>query len=99
MSEKISVTVSFFSTLRNTTGIAQIQISISLGDDLLSILQTVEKQYFQPKSARLLNNNGLGLEAGILCLIDDADMSLSGGLHQKIKTPATITLISSLHGG
>lgn len=99
MSESHSVTVAFFSTLRNITGIPQTQIKLSNGTNLLSILQSVEKQYFQPKSAKILNNNATNLEPGILCLIDDADMSLSGGLHQKLNPSSIITLISSLHGG
>jgi molybdopterin converting factor small subunit len=99
MSENISVTVSFFSTLRNVTGVPQTQMNITKGEELVSLLKAVENQFFQPKSAKLLNNNCSGLEAGIICLLDDADMTLSGGLHQKLTSSCVITLISSLHGG
>ena len=80
-------------------GIDQIEIPVKQGDTLLSVLQQIEKKYFTPKNAQLLEETINKLTVGTLCLIDDADISLSGGLKQKINTSVTITLISSIHGG
>jgi len=95
----IQIKVRFFSSLRSTTGIDQAEIFIKTGDTLLIVLQQVEKKYFTPKNAKLLDGDARKLAVGTLCLIDDVDVSLSGGLNQKINSSINITLISSIHGG
>ncbi len=95
----ISIKIRFFSSLRSTTGIDQTEISIKKGDTLLNALHQVENKYFTPKNAQLLDGDARKLAVGTLCLIDDVDVSLSGGLNQKINSPINITLISSIHGG
>ncbi len=95
----IQIKIRFFSSLRSTTGIDQTEIPIKKGDTLLNVLHQVENKYFTPKKAQLLDGDLKKLAVGILCLIDDVDISLSGGLHQKINSSLTITLISSIHGG
>jgi len=95
----IQVKIRFFSSIRSITGIDQIEIPVKQGDTLLSVLQQIEKKYFTPKNAQLLEETTNKLTVGTLCLIDDADISLSSGLKQKINKSVTITLISSIHGG
>jgi molybdopterin converting factor small subunit len=95
----LQVTVNFYSTVRNITGEAQIRLEIPKNTKLTEVLQQIEAKYFQPKGSRLLSRDGEGLDAGLLCLIDDADYTLCGGLQQKLKNDLTLTLISSLHGG
>ena len=95
----IQIKIRFFSSLRSTTGLDQIKIPINKGDTILNVLHQVENKYFIPKNSQLLNGDSRKLAVGTLCLIDDVDVSLSGGLNQKINSPLTITLISSIHGG
>ncbi len=96
---QINITLSFYSTLRNITGQSQISLQIPQKGKLINVIKMAEEKYFIPKNSRLLNREGTGLEAGIICLIDDADISLSGGLQQKLSSDTVVTLISSLHGG
>lgn len=95
----ISLTISFYSTLRNVTGEPSTQIAVPPKSTLHSLLQQIEKKYFLPKNLHLLSHDGTTLEAGIICLINDADVSLLGGLKHKLMPNEAITLISSLHGG
>ena len=95
----VQIKIRFFSSLRSTTGIDQTEISIKTGDTLLNVLHQVENKYFKPKNVQLLDSDTRKLAVGTLCLIDDVDVSLSGGLNQKINSPIAITLISSIHGG
>ena len=95
----IQIKIRFFSSLRSTTGIDQIEIPINKGDTILNVLHQVENKYFTPKNAQLLDGDTKKLAIGTLCLIDDVDVSLSGGLNQKINSSINITLISSIHGG
>ena len=95
----VQIKIRFFSSLRSTTGIDQTEISIKTGDTLLNVLHQVENKYFTPKNAQLLDRDTRKLAVGTLCLIDDVDVSLSGGLNQKINRSINITLISSIHGG
>ena len=95
----VQIKVRFFSSLRSTTGIDQVEIPITKGDTVLNVLHQVEKKYFTPKNSQLLDGDKRKLAVGTLCLIDDVDVSLSGGLNQKINSSINITLISSIHGG
>ena len=95
----IQIKIRFFSSLRSTTGIDQIEIPINKGDTILNVLHQVENKYFTPKNAQLLDGDTKKLAIGTLCLIDDVYVSLSGGLNQKINSSINITLISSIHGG
>ena len=95
----IQIKIKFFSSLRSTTGLDQIEIPINTGETILNVLHQLENKYFIPKNAQLLDGDRKKLAVGTLCLIDDIDVSLSGGLHQKIDNSINITLISSIHGG
>jgi len=94
----VQIKIRFFSSLRSTTGIDQVEIPINKGDTILNVLHQVEKKYFTPKNAQLLDG-ARKLAVGTLCLINDVDISLCGGLNQKINNSINITLISSIHGG
>ena len=95
----IQIKIRFFSSLRSTSGIDQTEIPIKKGDTLLNVLHQVENKYFKPKNTQLLDGDTRKLAVGTLCLIDDVDVSLSGGLNQKLNSSINITLISSIHGG
>jgi molybdopterin converting factor small subunit len=95
----IPVKIIFYSTLRNTTGFPETSIPVLTNSTLLDLILKIQKDYFQPKNIHLIKTDQQSLEAGLICLVNDVDISLSGGLKRKITAPITITLISSLHGG
>ena len=95
----LTVTVKFFSTVRNTTGVPETQLTVPRKEKLVVVLRQIETTFFQPKGTHFLKSDGSGLEPGFLCLVDDADMQLTGGLTQTLKKNCTVTLLSSLHGG
>ncbi|WP_457557244.1 hypothetical protein [Candidatus Harpocratesius sp.] len=89
----------FFSTIRNIVGASEVEISVESGLRLKDALQQIQETYFLPKKNHILNEAGNQLEVGIICLIDDVDINLAGGLNKKLNQNCDITLISSLHGG
>ena len=93
------ITIRFFSTLKNITGQDRVEIEVDEAENLRDLLIQVQNDHFLPNNARLLKDGNTELETGTLCLIDDVDLNICGGLKQKFKKPVTITLISSLHGG
>ncbi|MCF2138643.1 MAG: hypothetical protein K9W44_01145 [Candidatus Lokiarchaeota archaeon] len=95
----INIKFRFFSTIRNIVGTSEIELSLESGIRLKIALQKLQETYFLPKKTHILNEAGNQLEVGIICLIDDVDINLAGGLNKKINQPCSITLISSLHGG
>lgn len=95
----IPISVKFFSTLKNLTGCEMIDITVPAGKTLLEVLGGIQEQFFLPKNARLLNPSNSELEVGLICLVNEADYHISGGMKYKFKKPSKITLISSLHGG
>jgi molybdopterin converting factor small subunit len=95
----IGIKIKFYSTLKNITQKDEIDLSFTDSKSVLSVLQQIQEEYFLPANSRLLNSENSKLETGIICLIDDADISICGGLKQNIKKSSIITLISSLHGG
>lgn len=96
---KIQLTCKFFSTLKNIVGQNEITLMKEKGIPLKAILQEIQSTYFEPKKAHLLAEDQSRLEVGMMCLINDVDMNLAGGLKKSLKHDTTITLISSLHGG
>jgi molybdopterin converting factor small subunit len=94
-----SVLVKFFSTVKNITGLDQVEIPCTNDSYILDILQQVQADYFTPKKSRLLKPDNSGLETGIICLLDDCDLGIAGGLKKKVSNSMVITLLSSLHGG
>ncbi len=97
---ELEVEIQFFSTLKNVTEKDSISIQIENGTPVLDILTDIQEKYFIPNDSRILDPSNETLETGIICLINDADVKLTGGLRQKIdREGKTITLISSLHGG
>ena len=98
--DMLGVKIRFFSTLKNVTNQNEVNLEVEKDKTLLSLLQHIQSQYFIPNKARILNASENALDTGIICLINDADISLTGGINQKInKDGKVITLISSLHGG
>ena len=93
------ITIKFFSTLRTIVGLTEVHMEYSKGISLHTIMDDLQKKYFLPKNSRLLADDMQRLEVGMICLIDDTDINLLGGLKYKLQKAATITLISSLHGG
>lgn len=97
--ENIPITFRFFSTLRNSAGTGEITLEIKKGETLKKVLVEMEEKFLKPKNAAILNEGKDKLEIGVICLINDVDMKLAGGLQKKLNKACTITLISSLHGG
>jgi hypothetical protein len=97
--ELITLTISFYSTVRNTTGIGSVEKQWPKKTPLQDVLLAVQEEYFLPKRTHFLKSDGADLEPGFICLVDDADYRLCGGISQSLRKPAKITLISSLHGG
>jgi len=97
--EELSIVIQFYSTMRNVAGVTEIVRSIPKSAPLKDLLEDIEREYFLPKNSHLFKADHSDLEAGIICLIDEADIHLSGGLKQKLRSKCKITLISSLHGG
>lgn len=94
-----NVIIRFFSTVKNITGLDQAEIPIENSLSILDVLQKVQSDYFIPKKSRLLKPDNSGLETGIICLLDDCDLGIAGGLSKKVSGSMVITLLSSLHGG
>ncbi|MHA1776019.1 MAG: hypothetical protein DRO88_07475 [Promethearchaeia archaeon] len=95
----IPITFRFFSTLRNSAGTGEVTLTVQKGETLKNALKSVEVQYLKPNNTAVLNDTENQLEIGVICLINDVDVNLAGGLSKKLNNPCTITLISSLHGG
>ena len=96
----LRVKVQFYSTLRNTANQDEVEMEIPSGTTVLTVLDQINKKYFVPNEAQLIDPQSKELDTGIICLINQADVNLTGGLEQKItKDGKKITLISSLHGG
>ena len=95
----LQIIVKFFSTLRTIVGLTEDHMEFPSGTSLHAIMDDLQKKYFIPKNSRLLAEDGHRLEVGMICLIDDTDINLMGGLKHRLQKDATITLISSLHGG
>ncbi len=66
---------------------------------LLKVLEQIQSEYFSPKNEFILKEATNQLEVGLICLIDDVDISIAGGMQRKFQKDRTITLITSLHGG
>jgi len=97
--DQVKVSVQFYSTVKNTTGISHIDKTVPKKSLLRDLLIEIEKELFLPKKAHFLKSDQTDVEPGIICLIDDADIHINGGLKQQIRKDAKVTLISSLHGG
>ncbi|MHA1648420.1 MAG: hypothetical protein ACTSVL_12700 [Promethearchaeota archaeon] len=97
--ESLDVKVVFFSTLRNIAGQDSISLQFPKNTTIRTILQNVQKKYFLPSDHRILKAGDEALDVGNICLIDDVDLNLTGGMRFKLRNSVTITLISSLHGG
>lgn len=97
--DEILITIQFYSTMRNIAGVTEIERTIRKQTSLIELLEQIERELFLPKSSHILKADHSDLEAGIICLVDEADMHLTGGLKQKLRTKCKITMISSLHGG
>lgn len=97
--EPIKIRVKFFSTLKNIAQTSEAEIELENNSTLREVLSQIQTKYFVPNNSQILKPDKSDLEPGIICLINEADMTLSGGLDQKFKKARDITLISSLHGG
>ena len=97
--EQIPLTIQFYSTVRNTTGVSQVEKQVPYKTSLQQVLIDIQAEFFHPKNAHFLKNDAINLEPGFICLVDDADYHLCGGIKQQLRKSTKITLISSLHGG
>jgi len=97
--DKVTVSVHFYSTVRNTTGISHIEKIVPKKTILRDLLTEIEKELFLPKKSHFLKSDQSDVEPGIICLLDEADIHINGGIKQQLRKDAKVTLISSLHGG
>lgn len=97
--DTISIKVVFYSTLQKTAQTNETTIDIEKGTTLQKTLIQIQNIYFTPNNGRILKADNSNIDVGMICLIDDVDMNLMGGMQFKILKPITIVLISSLHGG
>jgi len=95
----INIKVVFFSSLKNIVGQDFVELKIKKKSTVLSILQKIQEDYFIPKNEKILQLRDNKLEIGLICLINDVDISIAGGLQKVINSDTIITLITSLHGG
>ncbi len=95
----INIKVVFFSSLKNIVGQDFVELKIKKKSTVLSILQKIQEEYFIPKNVKILQLLDNELEIGLICLINDVDISIAGGLQKVINSDTIITLITSLHGG
>jgi molybdopterin converting factor small subunit len=101
-SKKISITVSFYSTLRYLTGLDKICINL-IDKKLTSLLIQIQKLYLNEDSVRLFiqdKNKTFSLNPEILVLVNDTDFKLLGSLDDEILNDGdNVAIISSVHGG
>ncbi|UYP47236.1 hypothetical protein NEF87_003521 [Candidatus Lokiarchaeum ossiferum] len=95
----IQVKVIFYSSLKNTVGQDHVVLPFPKNTTLQSVLEKVQQDYFSPKNEFILKETTKQLEVGLICLVDDVDISIAGGLARQLQKDRTITLITSLHGG
>ena len=95
----IQVKVIFYSSLKNTVGKDHVILTVPKETKLQNILRQIQDTYFTPKNEYILKESANKLEVGLICLIDDVDISIAGGLNRRFQKDRTITLITSLHGG
>lgn len=95
----VQIKVIFYSSLKNTVGLDHVVLPFPKDIPLQKVLEKVQKDYFSPKNEFILKETTNQLEVGLICLVDDVDLSIAGGLGRKLQKDRTITLITSLHGG
>lgn len=95
----IPVKIVFYSTLQKIAQTNSTKMDVVPNTPLLDVLITVQETFFLPKDARILKANNDALDVGMICLVNDVDFNLCGGMRHKISEPTNVTLISSLHGG
>ena len=95
----IPITVVFYSTLKKVAQQDKADLEIEKGTSLEEVLVQIQEEYFLPNNGRILGANNNKLDVGMICLVDDTDYNLLGGLRYHVEQSITITLISSLHGG
>jgi len=72
--DKVTVSVHFYSTVRNTTGISHIEKIVPKKTILRDLLTEIEKELFLPKKSHFLKSDQSDVEPGIICLLDEADI-------------------------
>ncbi len=95
----IPVKIVFYSTLQKIAQTKEAEFHCDPNTGLEDLLTSIQQEYFIPHNGRILKADNQSLDVGMICLLDDVDMHLMGGMRYKITKPTTITLISSLHGG
>ena len=98
---KITVTISFLSTLRHIVGISKTKMSVG-EESLKNLIQSVQKEYFGIKNSLFYfdQNNHMKLNDEIILLINDVDYRVNGEIDNiKLDDGDHIVFLSSIHGG
>ncbi len=77
----------------------QTTIEVPEKSTLHEALKILNEKLFKPKEYSILAKNESVIAAGLICLVNDTEYELWGGLKKRITDKDVITLISSLHGG
>ena len=97
---KITVTISFLSTLKHIAGIDKVKM---VGKrSLKNLIQSVQKEYFGTKTSLFYfdQNNNVKLNDEVILLINDVDYRVNGEIDSiKLDDGDKIVFLSSIHGG
>ena len=98
---KITVTISFLSTLRHIAGINKVKMS--MGERTLkNVIKSIQKEYFGTKISLFYfdQNNYMKLNDEVILLINDIDYRVKGEIDTIILEDGdNIVFLSSIHGG
>lgn len=98
---KITVTISFLSTLKHIAGIDKVIMSMD-EISLKNLIQSVQKEYFGTKTSLFYfdQNNNVKLNDEVILLINDVDYRVNGEIDSiKLDEGDNIVFLSSIHGG
>ena len=98
----ISLKVKFLSTLKSLVGFEDIKIQLKSGNNILNLLELLEKSYFVDKKENILlfiDKGKKKLSYEVLVLLNNAGISVYDGLNTVLEDNDCVTLISSIHGG
>ena len=98
---KITVTISFLSTLRHIAGKSKVKMSF-VENTLKNLIQVIQKEYFGAKISLFYfdQNNYMKLNDEVILLINNVDYRVNGEIDSIILDDGdNIVFLSSIHGG
>lgn len=98
---KITVTISFLSTLKHIAGISNVKMSVG-ESSLKNLIHSIQKEYFGIKTSLFYfnQNNNMKLNDEVILLINDVDYRVNGEIDNiELDDGDNIVFLSSIHGG